>query len=601
MRVFNPSDTIFTSQGEKAVCPITCVEHREISDWYVECKFPLDCLDYIKQDYILIVETKEKNEQPFRINNIEVGNTILCKAYHVGYDTKNYAVELSTVVNGNCNACLVELKTNIEPISTPFVFSSDINLLRSFSVTNVSLYEALGQIASAYAGTLDFDGWNVYILNSIGQDRGISIEYGKNLENAIVKEDWGNVVTKIKPIGNNGIVLTPEWLTADVTYDKPYTKIITFDTDSVENLEFVAQLYLDRFKLPRINYSVKSTLSKNGIAQIFVNKHGQLEAYTHEQLSEFSHAQINSTSNSVYFGIGDTIMVKARQFEVTTDVISYDYNCLTKYVIGIEFGNYRPTVKNFFTELKSTIEENTTKKVQVKIDQITGDFTIAINNYNNGLLQGTYYNFDGDSFTITNADDETVFSADVDGNLTLTGTIIGSLFKSSIDGDRFEFDDDSLRAYTTNVVRAELTNDTLKFESQNGTNKIFMTSDEYRFKISTQEYEFNDRSHLWATNTSISLINYYNDDDLMSGVNASSGVASIYSQKAYGVDSGSSVHCSADGLLNIGSYDNITNENCGITFNKDEVFIYSNTYNYKIVFGGAFYTIYRDSNGFLKC
>lgn len=423
MRIFLPQDTDFSSNGERAVNPFSCIEHRESTAWYVLAKFGLEDVDLLKQDYILIVETKEKGNQPFRIHNIEVGSFIHVTAHHIGYDTKHYAVELSTVINGNANACLVELKSNITPSVTPFVFSSNVTTLKSFSVIDVSLYEALTQIASEYNAYLDFDGWNVYILDSMGQDRGINIEYGKNLESATVTEDWELVVTKLKPIGNNGITLTPEWLTADIAYAKPYTKIMQFDTDSLANLGLVAQLYLDRYKYPRINYSVQSSLASDGIATISVNTHGQLEAYTHEQLAEFTHAQLASTSNSAYFGLGDTIYVKARQFTVLTDVISYDYNVLTKYVVGIEFGNYRPTVKNFFNEMLSNVEEKTAKRVQVKIDQLNGDFTIVANNYNNGLLSGTYYNFDGDAFTITNSLDEVVFSADAFGNLTLKGNI----------------------------------------------------------------------------------------------------------------------------------------------------------------------------------
>lgn len=593
MRIFLPQDTDFSSNGEKSVNPISCVEHREISDWYIECKFTLDDVDLIKQDYILIVETKEKNNQPFRIHNIEVGNTIYCKAYHVGYDTKHYAVQLSTVLNGNCNACLVELKKNIEPLSTPFKFSSNINLLRSFSVINVSLYEALGQIASEYAGTLDFDGWNVYILDSIGKDRGISIEYGKNLESATVTEDWENVVTKLKPIGNNGITLTPEWLTADISYAKPYTKIMTFNTDTVENLGLVAQLYLDRYKYPKINYAVRSTLSQNGIAQITVNKHGQLVAYTHSQLAEFSHAQIASTSNSLYFGLGDTIVVKARQFEVTTDVISYDYNCLTKYVIGIEFGNYRPTVKNFFNELKSTIEDSTSKRVQVKIDQLKGDFTIVANNYNNGLLQGTYYNFDGDAFTITNSLNKTVFSADSLGNLTLTGTItgstiIGSILKTSENNDRIEINNNTIQAYLNNVSRVKLDYESLKFYDSNAKLSATLEATTTYFEMST----------IGSTSVNQYAVLSLSDTNPVGNEQAGYGLyAYLGTQKV-----GTQGWTYADGRDPVTILISETNgtERSYVWLENARVDLYSTTQTYRIFYGGSYKTLSIDANGFVK-
>lgn len=565
MRIFLPSDTDFSTNGEKSVNPVSCIEHREISDWYVECKFTLDDLDRIKQDYILIVETKEKNEQPFRIHNIEVSNTIYCRAYHVGYDTKNYAVELSTILNGNANACLVELQNNIEPLSTPFKFSSNINLLRSFTITDVSLYEALGKIASEYAGTLDFDGWNVYILDSIGQDRGISIEQGKNLVSATVTEDWSNVVTKLKPIGNNGITLTPEWLVADVSYDKPYTKITNFDTDTVESLELVAQLYLDRYKVPKINYSVKASLSKNGIAQIAANSYGELEAYTHQQLAEFSHAQITSTSKSLYFGIGDTIVVKARQFNVTTDIISYDYNCLTKYVIGIEFGNYRPTVKNFYEEFKNDIENRTTQRVQVKIDQLNGDFTIVANNYNAGLLSGTYYNFDGDAFTITNSLNETVFSADAFGNLTLIGDI-----QTKVSG----------------ILRTELTEESLKFYDATGGIAISSYADNYNFYTTTKGSESLTQ---WA-----SLLLHDDSNIVSSQIDANNGTYTSFAL----CDVDDSFTYSRASLNAYNNSDFITS--FVSVKSNGEVMLSSKNYTYKILLGGVYKTITVDGSGFLK-
>lgn len=594
MRIFLPQDTDFSSNGEKAVNPFSCIEHRESTAWYVLAKFGLEDVDLLKQDYILIVETKEKGNQPFRIHNIEVGSFIHVTAHHIGYDTKHYAVELSTVLNGNANACLVELKSNITPSVTPFVFSSNVTTLKSFSVIDVSLYEALTQIASEYNAYLDFDGWNVYILDSMGQDRGINIEYGKNLESAQVTEDWELVVTKLKPIGNNGLTLTPEWLTADISYAKPYTKIMQFDTDSVENLALVAQLYLDRYKYPRINYSVQSSLASDGIATISVNTHGQLEAYTHEQLAEFTHAQLESNSKSAYFGLGDTIYVKARQFTVLTDVISYDYNVLTKYVVGIEFGNYRPTVKNFFNEMLSNVEEKTAKRVQVKIDQLNGDFTIVANNYNNGLLSGTYYNFDGDAFTITNSLDEVVFSADALGNLTLTGTItgsniIGSVIKSSNNADRIEFNNTTLQAFKNNYSRVELNYETMKFKTETGTDavilKAYVNSASEDFKIMTKD-NYKDYAYLYlgeATwgNTRQASIGVA-DDSLKYAICSSSvddyNGASSYLVANNNAGTEATISCKSNGLLSM----------------------WSTTENYQIYINGALRGITRDANGFLK-
>jgi hypothetical protein len=63
------------------------------------------------------------------------------------------------------------------------------------------------------------------------------------------------------------------------------------------------------------------------------------------------------------------------------------------------------------------------KTAEIKVDKVEGEVTIMAGDYYDGKLVGTYYNFDGDAFTITNASSQVVFSADSLGNLTLVGTI----------------------------------------------------------------------------------------------------------------------------------------------------------------------------------
>jgi phage minor structural protein len=334
IKSFLPSATVFTSNGERIIQAIKCIEHRELGDWYVDLIAPLEYQSYLEKDYILVVPTKEKGDQPFRINNPKITDKVDVRAYHIGFDTRNYAVELSTVVNGNAQTCLNTLSSEIDG-SHPFTFTSAIATLKSFSVVDSSLYNALIQIADEYNGVLDFNGWNITISSSIGADNGVVLAYGKNIQESEINENWDLVVTRLKPIGNDGITLTPAWLTADVSYDRPYTKIMNFDSDNTTNLALVAQLYLDRYKVPRVNYKVKADVEQN-------------------------------------VALGDAVTVNARQFTTTAEVLSFDYNPLINRVIQVEFGNFRPTLKQFFSDQAQVIEESAYKKARLKIDEAAG-------------------------------------------------------------------------------------------------------------------------------------------------------------------------------------------------------------------------------------
>lgn len=337
IRSFLASEIIFTSNGEKIIHPFKCIEHREALDWYIDLTASLENQMYLQNDMILVVNTKEKGSQPFRIKNPRITSKVEVRAYHIGFDTLKHSCELSTVINQNCLAAMTSLLTNSEDTNN-FTVYSNIGNLKSFSVIDKSLYDGFLQIAEEYNGILDFDGWQIRITSSIGTDRGVVLAYGKNIQESEVNENWDLVVTKLKPIGNDGITLSPEWLTADVSYDRPYTKIMAFDTDDLTNLGLIAQLYLDRYKFPRVNYKVKADVEQN-------------------------------------VGLGDSVVVKARQFTITTEVLSFDYNVLSNRVEAIEFGNFRPTLKNYFSEMTQQAEEKAVKRAQIKIDDVDGRIT----------------------------------------------------------------------------------------------------------------------------------------------------------------------------------------------------------------------------------
>lgn len=317
------------SNGDIVINPIECIEHREIGKWYIELEVSTDNIDYIIQDAICVVVTKEKGEQPFRIKNIEIGDSIICEAWHIGFDTKNYAIELSYVLNQDCQYAIETLLLNTVPSNSPFTAYSNINTLSVHSVENMSVYEALLSIADHYNGILDFDMWQIRIVSSIGADNGVTLAYGKNIQESEIYENWDLVVTKLKAIGNDGITLNPTWLTADISYDKPYAKIMKFDTDSVENLSLVANLYLAQYKVPRVNYKVKAFIEQ-GVS------------------------------------LGDTIHVNAEQFEIDASVLSYKFDINLQSFVEVEFGNYRRTVEGAFDTIKSEVTQTTLEVIDTK-------------------------------------------------------------------------------------------------------------------------------------------------------------------------------------------------------------------------------------------
>lgn len=333
----------FNSNGDKVIKPMKCLEVKQDNeDWRIEMTADLSYQPYLVQDYLLVVPTKQGN-QPFRIKNVSVdGKRVSLKARHVGYDLENYFNRASfgdtyedftswlgiNIINFFCIPHL------------PYTWSSDVSGTGKIVFKEFSVLGSLNENIATFGGHLVFDWWDFQIKETIGQDNQVVIEYGKNLEGASIDEDWNSVCTQIFPYGNNNITIaSPYYIAASgVTYDRPYAKKVVFQTDDVVELTALANAYLEQYKVPKINYTVKSDNIQN-------------------------------------VAIGDTIKVKARQFEILTNVLGYTYNILTSRIENVEFGNFRKDVRSVFSNIQGQLDETKKSVIQENIQmnaQIAG-------------------------------------------------------------------------------------------------------------------------------------------------------------------------------------------------------------------------------------
>ena len=333
------TETVFESggllkNGESPLSFLKCIEHKDADNWTLDVQVLTDYSDVIVKDYIIYLNTVY-GYQPFRIGNITRSKVISFQCKHIGYDLLNFVIENSTSVELNCQDAMQFLLDHLVP-SGSFTVYSDIQSIKTISIAGLSGYNAFVALAEAYGGFLDFDGFQIRITEGIGGDRGVNIEYGMNLIDAEVTENWDKVVTELMPTGTGGITIPGGWLFSEIDYGIPYRKIIPFETDNVDDLQFVASLYLAKYQYPMINYRVKAHL----------------------------------TDNDVF--IGDTILAIAPNFTIMMKVFAYDSDRITETVSSTEFGNYRTNPKSFIDNLKGEIEAHTIQKARLMIDETNG-------------------------------------------------------------------------------------------------------------------------------------------------------------------------------------------------------------------------------------
>ena len=343
LKVFSPVDTTFISNGDAVINATRAVVHKvDNGDFYLEIEAGLEYVDYFKPNNIIVAPTPQ-GDQAFRIDTYEItGKKITAKVWHIFYDSENYVIADSYVVDKNANDALDHLNRATDNPS-PYTTLSDVTTINSFRCVRKSLYEAIQTILDRWGGHLVRDNFNIQIRQTIGADNGVTIQYKKNLKEITVSYNWASVCTKVLPVGQDGYTLDELYLYSDIQYDIPYTKTVSFeqdideedypDSDSYkaalrEDLIRQATAYLEVSQYPAINYTMAANMEK-------ITDVGDLVEVYDERL-----------------GVA-----------ITASVLSFDYDCILGAYVSIEFGTAGASLSDLMsdvsTEINTAITENT--------------------------------------------------------------------------------------------------------------------------------------------------------------------------------------------------------------------------------------------------
>lgn len=428
IKCFKSADKGFTSNGDIVIKPLRAIVHKEDNgDYYLDIETSISYSDYIVAGNIITVDTPQ-GQQAFRVSNPQkTGTKIKAKALHVFYDSKNYLIADSYVVDSNCNDALDHLNSATEPQSA-FTTLSDVQTVDSFRCVRKSLYEATQTVIERWGGHLVRDNFNIAIRQNIGIDNGVTVRYKKNLKELTCEENWDNVITKILPVGKDGILLNDQdasasiYIESEKQYDIPYTKTVSFNQENVNQEDYkdsegktneaayrsalVADLreqavkYLAENSVPKVNYTMKANLEK-------------------------------------ITDIGDTVQVIDERLglNLTTKVIGFEWDCIQRRYTEIEFGNFKKTLEGFANSVTSsaasTAQQTVTEAIQGVTDTVTQNITAS--------MTASYVLYDGSKIMIVDAlpkeDARNVILINNNG-IAFSDSGINGTFKSawSIDG-----------------------------------------------------------------------------------------------------------------------------------------------------------------------
>ena len=430
IKLFSQTDTLFSSNGDKVIIPLRAKIHKEDNgSFYLDLETDLSYVEDLTEGRIIVAPTPQ-GEQAFRVSNVQkTKSKIKTKCYHVFYDSENYLIADSYVVDKNCNDALDHLNMATDNTS-PFTTISDITTIASYRCVRNSLYEAIQTVLERWGGHLVRNNFTIGIYNEIGQDNGVTVRYGKNIKDISCEENWDNVVTKLLPVGQDGILLNALdsaasiYVTSDTQYSLPYTKTVSFtqqiEQDNyiddegnldqtayiqalIDDLQNQAQDYVEANSVPQVNYTLKANI---------------------EQVTD----------------IGDTVVVFDERLgiDITTNVISYDYDCILDKYIELEFGNFQQKLSNLISDITAQTQQTVTDATNNVAITLSSELQQATSQIW-GVLGNSYVIYEGDKILVVDTlpkEDATNVIMINNGGIGFSQTGINGTFNSAwtIDG-----------------------------------------------------------------------------------------------------------------------------------------------------------------------
>ena len=248
---------------------------------------------------------------------------------------------------------------------TGFTGHSNISNLSTAYYVRKNIVEALlgneeNSFLNRWGGEFYCENFDVYINDKIGSNNGVRVEFGYNLNEIEEDVNIEEVVTRIIPVGYDGIMLDGEtpWVDSPLInkYTQPKMRVIEFSdvkvkesSDDEEGFDTIEEARAELIRQCNLLY-------ENDIDKPTVN-------YKIDMINLANTTAYKDFKMLVEVNKGDTVTcyIKHLDIDVKARVIDYERDLITGEYTSIELGN---AVSNFF---------NKQADIQSQVDNILND------------------------------------------------------------------------------------------------------------------------------------------------------------------------------------------------------------------------------------
>ena len=378
IRLYEQDTTDFSNNGLKILSPTSAKITRNL----IEYTYQLELTHLLDEKGMMLTEERilGYNGQYFRISSIRRNlKEVSVIAKHIFFDLNKNFIEDINIKNKTGSMALAHI---LGGTSYPHSFSatSDIDTVASSRLVRQNVVSALigdtdNSFINRWGGELDIDGFTFKLNEQIGKDDGYTIRYGKNLTGLDLQLNMLEVVTRIRPVGFDGIEI--DGLYVDSPYIDNYALPIIKEI-KYENVKWTGSPnYEEREDDDSYIYDnlaeAQAKLIELATNEFVVNEIDlpkttiNIEFIELSKTEEYKHLKFLQNIN-----IGDTVHIYHKPLDINlkSRCIEYVYDCILNKYETITLGSY---TKNFFTKTQNTNNtlDNVSNIYETKADSMS--------------------------------------------------------------------------------------------------------------------------------------------------------------------------------------------------------------------------------------
>ena len=351
------------------------IERTINSSYFLEFDMPLssDLSNIIKENMEIEASIPNNQTDIFRVRLIRKDlDTIYFYCTQVFFSLEDNFIEDTNIVSKDGLGAILQIGNNTQ-YPHKFNFYSDIGTTNNARMVRKNVVSAIlgdedNTFISRWGGELDIHKYNVKMLTKLGTDRGVTIEYKKNLTGFEGTIDYSTYYTRCMPQGYDGLFLDEKYVDSEnININHPIIKVIEFpnikvkqndDSDGYATEEeakqalrkAVKELYKQGADIPAANYEVN-----------FI------------ELSSTEEYKNYSILESIW--LGDTVTVKHDNFNIKSRCVHYSFDPIVKRYNSISLGEASTGI----LELNNGIKDEINKAVTIVETEFEKVFKSAVN------------------------------------------------------------------------------------------------------------------------------------------------------------------------------------------------------------------------------